>query len=482
MNVSLRDVVLAVRYGDAALAGESAGYLILGAADACLGEPQFASVDAITLTPEGGLRLDGFACGADDAEDSLRVLLGQLLGNVRSSAPNLQRISERPERRGLRGLIQELEAALIPVNRRAAARTLARLVREAERSAAQERAFAEVEEVPLAYTASEGPLCLETESLSPPAGTMAPVSGQAVEGRGDELDASGSARAPDQSPWPTSSQLPALELSPAHGLSPTWPKNAVREAAPPLAPERFIDTSQVVVSTMEIPHRRTAHPHNGSRPVIVPAAIVHAFSAESSFDDAHESGELYYEEPDVFFEDDDLDELPTQAFEGTLGPRAPILFDAPLDDHSAPECFDEPAAIAAIAAVAAVAAIAATPAIQHSASLFKLDDSIALPRRRIVAPLPVPKNEAKTQLARRVPPKLRYLHAVRRAKRPLRSGESLVPLDKKAPIRRPSEIDELLNRMRVHEQSQDDVCIRLKNLARLEFSPLLPPTAERAAS
>src|SRR5690606_16572596 len=127
MTVSLRDVMLAVGYGDASLVGETSGYLILGAADCAIHRTESASPDSISLTEDGTVRLEGSPADEDQVERALRALLGQLLQRVRTPSPNLQRVADRRDFRGLLGLVSELEAALVPVNRRAARRTLARL-------------------------------------------------------------------------------------------------------------------------------------------------------------------------------------------------------------------------------------------------------------------------------------------------------------------------------------------------------------------
>lgn len=389
MNITVRDIVLAVRYGDAALAGESAGYLILGAADLCLIQPQFVTLDSVSLTPQGSLQIDGFACGPDDAEDALRALLGQLLAQVRGPAPNLHRISERVERRGVGGLVQELEAALIPVNRCAAGRTLARLVREATKSAAQERSFARVEQVPVSRSAqapAHSPsFSSEVESVSLPVGKLAPVAEFA-------------------------------EFAPPSKAEPLWP--AVEIAAPS---QRYIDTSRVIVSTTELPPSRSSHRHTGGAkcPVSL-AAVAHAFSAETSFGDPLETEPVDLEEAD-FFSDDEFDEAPTQVFEGSLEWTPP----------------------------------------------------------RIMTPLPVPVDPVKTRFARRGPPKVRFLQAVRRAKQPIGDNESLVPLDIKARVLPRSEISDLLDRMKISELPMDEVYTGLKNLIQLEMSPRTPCVAER---
>lgn len=146
MNATLREIVLAVRYGDASLVGESVGYLILGACDRAVAVPRVADLDGVMVTGEGDVVLDAAIVPELEAEQSLRQLLGQLLTLLRSPFPNLVRVATR-EPCGLGHLVTELEAALVPVNRRAAKRSLSRLVRETRRSLARQHLHAAVAEV-----------------------------------------------------------------------------------------------------------------------------------------------------------------------------------------------------------------------------------------------------------------------------------------------------------------------------------------------
>ncbi|HSC87164.1 MAG TPA: hypothetical protein VLC09_07840, partial [Polyangiaceae bacterium] len=136
MTTTLREVVFAVRHGQAALVAELAGYLVLLAADAAAVRPILVSADALGLDADGEVTLHGAPASEGDAERALRGVLAGLLGLLRSPAPNLQRVAERPELRGLATLVLELEAALVPVNRKAARRSLSRLYRETARARA----------------------------------------------------------------------------------------------------------------------------------------------------------------------------------------------------------------------------------------------------------------------------------------------------------------------------------------------------------
>jgi hypothetical protein len=146
VNASLREIVLAVRYGDASLVGESVGYLILGACDRAVAVARSADLDGVLVTGEGDVVLDATPASEDEAERSLRLLLGQLLTLLRAPFPNLARVAVR-EPCGLRHLVTELEAALVPVNRRAARRSLSRLVRETRRSLTKEHQHVAVADV-----------------------------------------------------------------------------------------------------------------------------------------------------------------------------------------------------------------------------------------------------------------------------------------------------------------------------------------------
>jgi hypothetical protein len=134
LTASLGQILAAVRALDAAVVGEVAGYLVLGAADVAAKTPVQASLGTVFIDEAGDVRLQGPRALADEVEQDLRDILGWLLDEVRSPFPNLRRVAERPELRGLSSLITELEAALVPVNRRAARRSLSRLAREAQKS------------------------------------------------------------------------------------------------------------------------------------------------------------------------------------------------------------------------------------------------------------------------------------------------------------------------------------------------------------
>ena len=175
MTTTLRDVVLAMRTGHAALVGENAGYLVLLAADAAVLSPAVATREAVHLDEDGTVRLVGMTASAVVAEMSLRRLLGDLLAELRSPAPNLERVAQRSDSRGLDTLVLELEAALVPVNRRAAKRSLARLFRETERARKKYAAdFAVVPRSPAPAPVQAAP-ARPVASAAPAAASAAPA-------------------------------------------------------------------------------------------------------------------------------------------------------------------------------------------------------------------------------------------------------------------------------------------------------------------
>lgn len=134
MSVSIADVLAAARVGEVALVGEVCGYLVLGAADAVLATGALPLPRAIRLNEEGQIEVVAEPARPEVQEKVLRQVLGELLAEVRTPFPNLSRVATREEMRGLASLVTELEAALVPVNRRAAKRSLSRLSRETLRA------------------------------------------------------------------------------------------------------------------------------------------------------------------------------------------------------------------------------------------------------------------------------------------------------------------------------------------------------------
>lgn len=136
-SVTLDEVLRAAAARAAALVPETAGYLALAIGDASARLPYRLEDGLVTLTTEGTVRV---ARGRETVapEESARVLrdtLRRLLSVSAGTMPGLATAAgPRSERGGPDSVIAEVEAALIPVNRAAARRSLARLARDASRA------------------------------------------------------------------------------------------------------------------------------------------------------------------------------------------------------------------------------------------------------------------------------------------------------------------------------------------------------------
>jgi hypothetical protein len=140
-SVTLEEVFTVVGARRVPLAPELAGYLVLELAEHA--DPNGGDIDprSVFVGDEGTVALvrprrdlaAGGMGAAGDAETSIRAALGRLLDASGSQTPALAAASKRKNGAGLSALAAEIEAALIPVNRAAARRALARLAREVKR-------------------------------------------------------------------------------------------------------------------------------------------------------------------------------------------------------------------------------------------------------------------------------------------------------------------------------------------------------------
>lgn len=137
-SVSLSEVLAASSLRAASLVPETSGYLALAIADASARLPFRLEDSLVSLTTEGTVKV---ARGSeivppDESARRVRDVLARLLAHSIGSAPALAMTSRvrNEANEGVDGFIRELEAALVPVNRAAARRALARLARETVRA------------------------------------------------------------------------------------------------------------------------------------------------------------------------------------------------------------------------------------------------------------------------------------------------------------------------------------------------------------
>jgi hypothetical protein len=136
-TVTLDEVLAAAAVRAASLVPETSGYLVLAIGDATARLPFRVEDAAVTLTTEGSVVVARGARVVPPAESArvLRDMLARLLARSVGTMPGLAAAARpRDAERGSEAVIAELEAALVPVNRAAARRALARLARETLRA------------------------------------------------------------------------------------------------------------------------------------------------------------------------------------------------------------------------------------------------------------------------------------------------------------------------------------------------------------
>src|ERR1700722_8255184 len=133
-SITLEDVFAMVGNKRVPLAPELAGYLALEIAEGA--DEAGGGVDprSVYIAEEGTVALvKRREPMSGDAEASIRAMLSRLLEASGSKTAALTAAARRRSTGSLRALSEELEAALIPVNRAAGRRALARLAREVKR-------------------------------------------------------------------------------------------------------------------------------------------------------------------------------------------------------------------------------------------------------------------------------------------------------------------------------------------------------------
>jgi hypothetical protein len=284
MKVRLKEILAAVRSGRAALVGEVAGYLVLGATDGVLEVPREITLESVEVTADGDVIVNGAVEAPARVESQLRETLLGLLGEVRTNFPNLARVAGRPEPNGLRGLQAEIEVALVPVNRRAARRSIGRLVRETVRAlesmppvsaspavapaARQAAAQAEVTSPPLRPSAPEITVDVEEVDLFDAAVAMPSGSMDVGPSLTDLLAALAVDLVPESAP--TAPELPAPSAEP--GLAAAAALGEVNvEAGPrilPKPPRSAVPRIPAVPSSSAVPSTQAL----GARPSVVKAS------------------------------------------------------------------------------------------------------------------------------------------------------------------------------------------------------------------
>jgi hypothetical protein len=252
--VTLDEVFAAAGVRAASLVPETSGYLALAVGDATSRLPFNIDDRVVMLTTEGnvGITKRGEVLPARQAAGNLRTILARLLAVATGTAMPSLSTAARPREesdRGVDTVIEEIEAALIPVNRSAARRALARLAREtikAKESGRLRRPSARQQAEAARAAAAVKPPAPEAAARAPLAAPPAPVvsaprRAPAALPQVEHVAASGVTPPPNESrdPTPTELGMAPIEIAEIESLdAPMEGSTSVAARAPsPLRPQ-----------------------------------------------------------------------------------------------------------------------------------------------------------------------------------------------------------------------------------------------------
>ncbi len=122
------------------LPGELVGYLVLSLADRLARAPVCLNLDEVELDEAGSVVVTSTKPGDPaEVERLVRELLQRLLAASGPQPAALRRVGQTDETHGLPVLVRELTTALVPINRAAAERAMARLFRQVKSQLADPR-------------------------------------------------------------------------------------------------------------------------------------------------------------------------------------------------------------------------------------------------------------------------------------------------------------------------------------------------------
>ncbi|MFO0547062.1 MAG: hypothetical protein U0271_01675 [Polyangiaceae bacterium] len=177
-SVTLEEVLAAASVRAASLVPETSGYLALAIADASARLPFRLDDPMVSLSSEGTVKVarGTFIVAPEECARRVRDVLSRLLALSTGSAPALA-AAARPRKEnpaGVESFVAELEAALVPVNRSAARRALARLARETVRAKEAGKLRRKRSARPPAPAAQPQPRAPEPRASAPAAKPSAP--------------------------------------------------------------------------------------------------------------------------------------------------------------------------------------------------------------------------------------------------------------------------------------------------------------------
>ncbi|MBI5535503.1 MAG: hypothetical protein HY898_22425 [Deltaproteobacteria bacterium] len=401
MDLTLEQVLSAARARRAALSPETAGYITLAVADALAVSPGTVRESDVMVNADGSVTVVGAQRTEDPAgaEKSVRALLQRLLGAAVGSAPALAGCARRSAGAGMRSLVEEIEAALIPVNREAARRAIARLARESARAGASEppaRPAGAQQREPSAR-AAQAPAQPAQPQAPQPAAARAPRPASTVFEAATEPEYT-EARPAEPMPLPAPAQRPEPSVLPAQPqaapapepVAVAAPEPIAITAAPQLPDATPTETSALSVEPtvpLSMPHLQMPEPPEPIetvqlRPLVEPAVMTEIIE-RPSIDESEpaslvESAELVpvAPAPEGFVESADLPPIESEQAPIVESAQAPAVVSAPapavesapapvVESAPAPEVESAPAPVVESAPAPVVERAAAAPADHH---------------------------------------------------------------------------------------------------------------------
>lgn len=359
--VSLADVLALVDAKRVPMAPELAGYLVLEVAGALGDGAGVVDPARVHVGEEGSVavvRPRGEPV-VGDPEQSLREVLGRLLAGSGAATSALHATARRAPGAGLDALVREIEAALIPVNRAAGRRAIARLSREVRRvrqgvgrnavtsaRPASQPSFGaqEAKTVPRTSPFGDEPSTTRRDSDLAPSSAKVPSSGSAGPPGAD-------AEPPRSGPAAARAEGGAASLAPS--LAESLPPDAKGPAAFARDEvEQLLATFEVEGDGDDKGHRDELSAIAGLEPTPGPAAVKAVLEAEArrSLPDGPDAAPLVTASPS-----DDVDALLALADEPRAPSNRPFVPSIPPDEART-EVRPDPAGARADAAAAGAGA------------------------------------------------------------------------------------------------------------------------------
>ncbi|MBK6696204.1 MAG: hypothetical protein IPG50_29015 [Myxococcales bacterium] len=254
--MTLEEVLAVVTARRVPLAAELAGYLALEMAEGASSGPGELEASHVYVSDEGTVALvrlkkDG------DAEPTIRAFLGLLLEAGGTQTPALGLAARKASGSGTAALARELEAALIPVNRAAGRRALARLAREVKRVTQGVGRNASIPPPERGRTESRRPSTPSFSENEQPTAAKRPEPAVMREASPSKPASEQKAEAQSEKKAalqrPISDHLPTVELSNADAARLRALPGTTRESAAPLAPPPQDELDEAVTKPRGVP-------------------------------------------------------------------------------------------------------------------------------------------------------------------------------------------------------------------------------------